>query len=63
MGLSEEEKVVKRQKAEANKGQRETYKCNHPGKRAAASSRKYMKVNAKKYNDSRPSLTGNCANT
>ena len=62
MGLSEEEKVVKRQKAEANKRHRETYKCNHPGKRAA-SSREYMKVNAKKYNDSRPSLTGNCANT
>lgn len=65
MGLSEKEKAAERQKAEARKRVREAYELKNPGKRAA-SNREYMKVHRKKWNDARPSLTGNlranCAN-
>ncbi len=58
MGLSEEEKVVERQKADARKRVRATYEQNHPGERATLN-KKYMKVHWKQYDARGAGLTGN----
>ena len=58
MGLSEEEKNVQRQKAEASKRVRATYECKHPGERAAQN-KEYMKTHWKKYDARGAGLTGN----
>ena len=58
MGLSEEEKGVQRQKAEASKRVRATYESKHPGERAALN-KEYMKAHWKKYDARGAGLTGN----